>query len=240
MTNPTAPHLTQDQLMQALLDKDQLPAPVQEHLAACTVCKEEQKKLSERFKQLTTLSRRVESQPKPWFSLGRGGADTTAPRPFGLKFLLILAMVITLILLLNRYNPFGIKPNENAVQLSLYTRPVDPLPEIYSGLLTLWWRDEIYISGLQLTPDEIRSLNAAWKETLTSEETLKKKISDGQVELAVGLESRTWVKDTVQRRYQQLSQDFTLLTDQRFELLQKIRTILGYQRFQALLTLQKR
>lgn len=240
MNNPKAPHLTQDHLMQAILDKDQLPLPVLEHLSTCPACQEQKRKQAKRFNELKQLSGRIGSQPKPWYNLGRGGAGISTPRPFGLKFLLIIAMVVTLILLLNHYDPFKIKTHENTVQSSPYSLPTSLLPEIYSGLLTDWWKDENHINGLSLTSDEIGKLNAAWQEALQSHTALKKKIVDGQVELAVTLESKTWDREKVQHHYQQLSQNFARLMDQRVELLQKIRIILGYERFQELLKLKNR
>ena len=247
------PHLTQDQLMQALIDATQLSSKLQEHLSTCLSCKEKKTKLSNRFNGLNVLSGRITCQSKPWYHFYRGETYPYSPHPFGIKFMFIIVGVIVVILLLNRYDPFGFKSQDEIKGFDSYSAGFaptlgsnPPLPELYQELLNIsdqktpWWRKETYINGLGLTSDEIKALASAWKEALNNFTPFDKVVSDEQVELTVALEKKEFNKAMVARHYQQLWRNYGRLTEERLNYLLKIRTILGYERFQDLLRLKKK
>jgi hypothetical protein len=247
------PHLTQDQLMQALIDATQLSSELQEHLSTCLVCKEKKTKLSNRFNDLKVLSGRITHQSKPWYHFYRGGTYPYSPHPFGIKFMFIIVGVIVVILLLNRYDPFGFRSQDEIKGFDSYSAGFGPalgsnppLPELYQTLLNIsdqktpWWQKETFINGLSLTSDDIKALASAWMEALNNFIPLDKAISDQQVELTVALETKEFSQATVARHYRQLWQNYSHLTKERLKYLLKIRTILGYERFQNLLRFQKK
>jgi hypothetical protein len=246
------PHLTQDQLMQALIDDTKLSSELREHLSACSSCKEKKEKLSNRFNDLKSLSNRISNRSKPWFSFSRGEPYAYSYRSFEIRFMFIIAGVIVLIFILNFYNPFGFKARDTKKQLNSYNpnfetviESTSPLPEFYSGLVefsdrkTPWWHKETYINGLKLTSDEVEKLESTWKNISNTFTKLEKAVLAEQVDLAIALEKQDFNKETVQRHYQRLWPNYTYLTEERFKFLLKIRTILGYERFQDLLRLHR-
>jgi len=250
MNHPS--HLTQDQLMQALIDDTQLSAELREHLSTCSSCKEKINKLSNRFNGLKNLSNRISSRSKPWYHFNRGEPYTSSPRYFEIKFMLIIAGLIALIFILNFYNPFGFKARDKKKQFNSYNPSIEPalestspLPDFYNGLVefsdrkTPWWHKETYINGLKLTSDEIKKLESTWKDSSNTFAKLEKVVLAGQIDLAIALEEQGFNKESVQRHYQRLWQNYTHLAEERFKFLLKIRTILGYERFQDLLRLQR-
>ncbi|MGD9212924.1 MAG: hypothetical protein PVI90_19220 [Desulfobacteraceae bacterium] len=250
MENPKSIHLTQDQLMQAALDETQLSKDLKEHLSSCDACNEQKTILSHRLNNLKELSKRISTQSKPWYHFTSSGRETS-PRPFSLKFMLIIAMVAALILMLNLYDPFRLKSYERKKQLnpipSDTTGPsavLDPLPEIYAGLINLaatqtpWWQDKTYIRVLKLTSDEVKTLETIWTAASATHLRVKQALFNRQVDLSVTLEGEDRDEKVLYRQYQDLLQDFNRLTNQRFELLINIRNILGDERFQMLLRLQ--
>ena len=253
MGNPKSSHLTQDQLMQAAFDEARLLNEVREHLSTCSACKEQQAKLSHRLGNLKTLSKRISTQSKPWYYFTRSAGSASSTYPFNLKFMLIIGMVAVLIFILNRYVPFGPTRDDknasskNSDSAMLAPRdPIDPLPEIYAGLTDLseahprWWNKDFYIKGLGLTSNEIEALGSAWAAAYETHLSLKRKLYDGQVDLAMAIENETLDHIAIQQRYQRILQNFTHLTEQRFALLLAFRNILGYDRFQVLLQLHNR
>ena len=247
------PHLTQDQLMQALIDATQLSSKLQKHLSTCLACKEKKTKLKNRFNDLKVLSTRITHQSRPWYHFHRGETYPYSPHPFGIKFMFIIVGVIVVILLLNRYDPFGFKSQDDLKEFDSYSAGYGPalgstlpLPELYQGLLNIsdqkmsWWQKETYINGLSLTSDDIKSLASAWKDAFNNFIQLDKAVSDEQVELTVTLEEKEFNKTMVFHHYQKLWQNYAHLTEERLNYLLKIRTILGYERFQDLLRLQKK
>jgi hypothetical protein len=247
------PHLTQDQLMQALIDATQLSSKLQEHLSTCLTCKEKKAKLSNRFNDLKILSGRITHQSKPWYHFYRSGTYPYSPHPFGIKFMFIIVGVIVIILLLNRYDPFEFKSQDEIEGFDSYSARFGPvlgsnlpLPDLYQNLLNIsdqktpWWQKETYINGLSLTSDEIKALASVWKDALNNFIPLDKAVSDQQVELTVALEKKEFNQAVVTRHYRQLWRNYAHLTEERLNYLFKIRTILGYERFQDLLRLQKK
>lgn len=253
MGNPNRSHLTQDQLMQAAFDEARLSNEVREHLTTCSACKEQKTKLFHRLGNLKTLSNRISTQSRPWYHLSGSAGNASSTHPFGLKFMLIIGVLAALIFILNRYVPFNLNSDdtdassENSGSAMLASLdPIDPLPEIYAGLTYLseahphWWQKDGYINGLRLTPSEIDKLESAWAAAYDTHLNLKKKLYDGQVDLAMALENKALDQAALQHRYQLALQNFAHLTEQRFALLLKFRNILGYERFQVLLKLHNK
>jgi hypothetical protein len=240
-------HLTQDQLMQALIDDTRLSDELQEHLSTCSSCKEKKDKLSSRFHGLKHLSNRISSASKD-----KRESATSWPRSFQAKFMFIIIGVIALISIVNLYNYFGSKAKDTEQQLSSNTQstepelePTSPLPEFYNRLVEFsdqerpWWHKETYINGLRLTSDEITKLESAWKERFNRFAKLENALLAGQIDLAIALEEQEFNKESVQRHYQRLWPSYTHLTEERLNFLLKIRTIMGYERFQDLLRLHR-
>ncbi len=252
MNSPKTPHLTQEELMLAATDVNRLSSEARGHLDGCQECRRNKDNLSKRFGNLAALSKRITSQSTPWFSLGTRGGGVTAPRPFGLKFMLIIALVVLLILLLNLYDPFHLNvqekqaPSQPAVPMREPTSSLSgPLPEIYEGLTGMtgnsapWWRQEKYIQGLKLTSDELDALDRALNEGLVQYRKSKQAVQNGQVDLAITLESEIRDQKAVELRYQRLVRAFAHLTEEQFKMLLTVRTILGPERFQTLLQLKR-
>ena len=251
MSKPENNHLTQDQLMRAAFDESRLSQTAREHLANCSYCKEQKTKLYHRLGNLRSLSNRVSARSAPWYSITGSTISSATPRPFALRFMLIIGMVAAVIIILNLYDPFGLKSHDRKIQSDSIVSDVittfdsiEPLPDIYAGILavsdphTPWWQKQRYVDGLKLTPEEIGELASIWDTTQMKQQHLLDALRNKQVNLAMSLEEKGWQPDTVQRHYQDTLERFTQLTQKRLEILVKIRMILGHQRFQTLLQLQ--
>jgi hypothetical protein len=106
MKPPDQDHLSQDQVIKAVIDEERLPPEARVHLSACDVCQEKKDEAEMRLRRLGRMAQSLAPQP----SRGKIGVADYFRRPalpgrWGLRLAIALSMAVVMILMVARWHP---------------------------------------------------------------------------------------------------------------------------------------
>jgi len=102
-----------------------------------------------------------------------------------------------------------------------------------------WWQDKTIINELQLTASEEKLLDEEYTESRRKMIDLKSDIEKHRFELELLLSAQELDKQKIMEQYSSLEQTRMKLSKERFEMLIKVREILGMERFQELKSMHR-
>jgi len=102
-----------------------------------------------------------------------------------------------------------------------------------------WWHIPRIAKELNLTDAEIEQLDEAFYKSRLNLIQLKSNVKREQFELETLIEGKTLNEDAAMGQYKRLEKERTKLGTERFRFFVNIRKIVGYKRFQELMTLKE-
>lgn len=141
-------HLTQDQLMMAMVDTRKLPDPVHAHLESCPRCKSRADEIQKRFENLGRMARRLSPEPSRIVRL----KDYRGKHRLSRKWRIIPAVgvaVAAVLMLMTVWSPRFFNDRQQTAQQNQWVEAVDdrtfmadveqlvenPLPKDYRDLI---------------------------------------------------------------------------------------------------------
>ena len=102
-----------------------------------------------------------------------------------------------------------------------------------------WWRISRVATRLNLSDNEIQQLEDAYRDSRRKFIHLKSQVETEQFELENLIDSQSLDDAAIQKQYERLEKARSKLGAERFKFLIKIRKIVGYDRFQELVSAKK-
>ena len=102
-----------------------------------------------------------------------------------------------------------------------------------------WWRIPRVAKKLNLNDKEVQQLEDAYRDSRRKFIQLKSQVEKEQFELENLIDSKSLDDAAIQKQYERLETARTKLGEERFRFLIKIRKIVGYDRFQELVSAKK-
>ena len=102
-----------------------------------------------------------------------------------------------------------------------------------------WWRNSNTVKQLNLSKDEIKELDSAYKESRRRMIKQKSRVESEQFQLEEMVESRKFDEKAIRQQHRKLEKARSDLAEEQFGFVVKSRKIIGHDRFQKLVDIQR-
>lgn len=103
-----------------------------------------------------------------------------------------------------------------------------------------WWRDGSVVKQLNLSKDEVKQLDKAYKSSRRRQIEKKSRVEAEQFELKDMLESKKFNESATREQHRKLEKARSNLASEQFGWVVESRKIIGRDRFQKLVNIQKK
>jgi Spy/CpxP family protein refolding chaperone len=97
-----------------------------------------------------------------------------------------------------------------------------------------WWYNPLISKDLNLTKEETDSLEQSFRDSRRKFIDLKSNVEREQFELDNLLEDEKMNEEAIKKQYQKVERERAKLSEERFNFIMKIRSIMGRERFQKM------